>query len=320
MKKIVLLLIVIALPLCAQEFGQVGTSGAQLFKINFDPRASALGYAAASVVDNASAVYTNVAGLERISTTDLAFAYVPWFADIRMMSVAAAYRLSNIGVVGLQATGFSAEEEVTTVEQENGTGQMYSIKNYVFGLSFARLITDRLAIGLQAKYIYESYYDHSTGGFGFDIGSNYDLGFSRARLALALQNFGPDLDPLSGNYLDYSDSNVEKAFSRVPLPVTFRASFTIEPIVSEKYRFRLIADLVHPNDNTEHYNVGGELELMEMVALRGGLKLNYDDETFAAGIGLKGEKLLGQNIRIDYSYEKFTILPSVHKVAVGFGF
>jgi hypothetical protein len=312
-------MLLLALTVHAQEFGQVGTSGAQLFKINFDPRASALGYAAASVVDNACALYTNPAGLEGITGVDVAFGYVPWFADIQMVSIAAGYRIETVGVVGIFAAGFSTDEEITTVEMENGTGEMYSIRNYAFGAGIARMITDRLALGLQAKVIYESYYNHSTTGIAFDIGSNYDLGFSGSRLALSLQNFGPDISPLSGSYLDYSDSNLEKEFTRMPLPVTFRASFSIESLVADAYRLRLIADLVHPNDNKEHYNFGAEVRLYDFLFLRGGVKLNYDDESFALGFGARGAELIGQNLRIDYSYEQFSILPSIHKVSVGFG-
>jgi hypothetical protein len=319
MKKIILLLLV-AVPLAAQQFGQVGTSGAQLLKINFDPRASGLGYAATSVVSNAAAVYTNVAGLEGIQKGDIAFTYSPWFAGISMVSVVGAYRLENIGVIGVQATGFSTNEEITTIEMENGTGQTYSIQNVVLGLSFARHITEKLVIGAQAKYIRESYFDHSTSGLAFDLGSNYDLGFSGAHLAMTLQNFGPDLDPLTGSYNDYSDGNNQKGFLRTPLPVTFRASFTLEPIVSDAYRVRVIADLIHPNDNIEHYCIGSEVLLYDLVAVRGGLKLNYDDERFAFGVGIKGSRLLGQDVRFDYSYEQFKILPSIQKLSLGIGF
>jgi hypothetical protein len=320
MKKIILLILLAIVPLAAQQFGQVGTSGAQLLKISFDPRASALGYAAASVVNNASALYTNVAGIEGIQKADMAFTYVPWFAGIDMVSFAAAYRLENIGVVGVQVTGFSSEEEITTIESENGTGQNYSIRNTVMGLSFARHITDKLVMGFQAKLTSESYFDHSTSGLAFDIGSSYDLGFLGSRLALTLQNFGADLEPLEGNYSDYSDNNLQKGFSRVPLPVTFRASFTMEPIVSDAYRIRFIADLIHPNDNIEHYCLGSEVLLYDFVAIRGGLKMNYDNESFAAGVGLRGDKLLGQNVRFDYSFEKYKILPSVQKLSIGISF
>ena len=320
MKKIILLVLLAVVPLSAQQFGQVGTSGAQLFKISFDPRASALGNAAASVVSNASAIYTNVAGLEGIRQADIAFTYVPWFAAIDMVSLAAAYRVEGVGVIGFQATGFSTQEEITTVEMENGTGQSYSIQNLVFGVSLARRITEKLTIGAQVKYIRESYYDHATSGFAFDLGSNYDLGFLGSRLAMSLQNFGPDLNPLQGSYLDYSEGNNEKGFLRVPLPVTFRASFTMQPIVGDDYSLRFIADLVHPNDNVEHYCLGSEVVLYEFLAVRGGLKLNYDDETFAAGLGILGEKLLGRNVRLDYSFEKFDILPSVQKLSIGIGF
>jgi hypothetical protein len=320
MKKMMLLVLLFVVPLTAQQFGQVGTSGAQLFKISFDPRASALGNAAASVVNNAAAVYTNVAGLEGIQKADVSFTYLPWFASINMASLTVAYRLEGIGVVGLQATGFSTDEEITTVDMENGTGQMYSIRNIVFGLSFARHITDKLVIGAQAKYIQESYYDHATSGFAFDIGSNYELGFLGSRLAMTLQNFGPDLDPLGGNYQDYSDGNTGKGFLRVPLPVTFRASYTMLPIVAESYSVRFIADLIHPNDNVENYCLGSEVLLYDFLALRGGLKMNYDDETFAVGVGLKGARYLGEDIRVDYSFEKFDILPSVQKLSLGIAF
>ena len=319
MKKIILLLLV-AVPLAAQQFGQVGTSGAQLFKINFDPRASGLGNAATSIVNNASAVYTNVAGLEGVQKGDLAFTYIPWFAGINMVSIAGAYRLENIGVIGVQATGFSTQEEITTIEMENGTGQTYSIQNVILGVSFARHITEKLVIGAQAKYIRESYFDHSTSGLAFDLGSNYDLGFLGAHLAMSLQNFGPDLDPLAGSYADYSDNNNEKGFLRTPLPVTFRASFTLEPVVADAYRVRVIADLIHPNDNIEHYCLGSEVLLYNLIALRGGLKLNYDDEMFAFGVGIKGSQFLGQDVRFDYSYEQFKTLPSIQKLSLGIGF
>lgn len=319
MKKIIVLLLV-AVPLFAQQFGQVGTSGGQLFKINFDPRASGLGNAAASVVNNVSAVYTNVAGLEGVQKGDIAFTYSPWFADIHMVSIAGAYRLENIGVFALQATGFSTNEEITTIEMENGTGQTYSIQNMILGASFARHITEKLVIGAQVKYLRESYYDHSTSGLAFDLGTNYDLGFSGARLAMTLQNFGPDMDPLAGSYNDYSDGNNVKGFLRTPLPVTFRASFSLEPVITEAYRIRVIADLIHPNDNIEHYCLGSEVLFYNFIAVRGGLKLNYDDEKFAFGVGIKGSQFLGQDIRFDYSYEQFKILPSVQKLSLGIGF
>ena len=298
----------------------MGTSGAQLFKISFDPRAAGLGNAAAAVVGNASAIYTNVAGIEGIQKADIAFTYVPWFAGIDMVSLTAAYRGGDIGVIGIQATGFSSQEEITTIEMENGTGQTYSIQNVVVGLSFARHITEKLVVGAQAKVIRESYFDHSTSGLAFDIGTNYDLGFVGSHLAMSLQNFGADMQPLQGSYQDYSDNNVSKGFQRVPLPVTFRASFAMTPIFSEAYNVRLIAELIHPNDNVEHYCIGSEILFYDFLAVRGGLKMNYDDESFAAGVGLKGSKFLGQDVRFDYSFEKFKILPSVQKLSIGIAF
>lgn len=320
MKKLLVLVLFGVAQLAAQQFGQVGTSGAQLLKINFDPRASAIGYAGASVVNNSAAVYTNIAGTGFVENGDVSFAYAPWFADLKLMSFAGAYNIRDIGVVSVQVTGFSSDEEITTVEQENGTGERYSISNLVVGVGFARNLMESLILGVQAKYYREAYYNSSTQALAFDIGTNYSLGFSGAKIGIVLQNFGPNIKPLSGTYVDYSDSFLQKEYSDTPLPVTFRASFSIEPYVSEDTRLRLSADLVHPNDNIEHYNIGAELQLFQFLAVRGGLKLNYDDELFAAGIGLDLGKFVGQPIRLDYSYEHFTILKSIQKVALGVGF
>ena len=320
MKKIILLLLVAVGQLAAKDFGQVATSGAQFLKIGFDPRAAGLGYAAASVVNDAAAVYTNIAGTAFVKNGDVLFSYQPWFADIKMMAAAGAYRVEGIGVFSLHLEGFNAKEEVTTIDQPNGTGEQYQISNMVVGAGFARNVTDNLVLGVQAKYYNESYYGHSAGAIAFDIGTNYSLGFAGSYLALTLQNFGPNVQGLSGTYQDYSDNNVAKGFNGEPLPVTFRASYTAEPFVGDGYRVRLSADLVHPNDNLEHYNIGAEVVLMDAVAIRGGVMLNYDDEQFAAGIGLDGSKLIGPGIRINYSYEQFKILPSSQKFSIGYTF
>ena len=321
MKKLLVLVVFLgAAQLAAQQFGQVGTSGAQLLKLNLDPRASAIGNAAASVVDNASAVYTNIAGTAFVENADVAFTYAPWFADLKIMSAAAAYNLQDIGVVSVHVAGFNTDEEITTVAQENGTGERYSISNLVIGIGYARHLMESLVLGVQAKYYSESYYNSSAHAFAFDIGTSYSLGFAGAKLAFSLQNFGPAVRPLSGSYVDYSDSFIEKGYNDAPLPVTFRAAFSAEPFVGESYRVRLSADLVHPNDNLEHYNLGAEVLLFDFLAVRGGLKLNYDDEFFAAGVGLNVGKFLGEPLRIDYCYEQFKILSSVQKIGVGFSF
>ncbi|HEX9006307.1 MAG TPA: PorV/PorQ family protein [Bacteroidota bacterium] len=318
MKKIALLLLVAVAQLQAAEFGQVATSGAQLLKINFDARASGLGYAGASLVGGASAVYTNVAGTASVQNADVSFTYMPYFAGIKMMGAAGALNLEGIGVLSVHAAGFSTDEEITTIEQENGTGERYSISNTVIGVGFARPVMENLVIGVQAKYYSESYYGHAAHAIAFDVGSRYALGFANAHMALALQNFGPNVRPLEGTYTDYSDNNLTKNFNDSPLPVTFRVSLSAEPFTGEQYRVRFSADLVHPNDNVEHYNVGTEVILLDALALRGGVKINYDDESFAAGIGLDGSHILGSGIRIDYSYEKFKILPSVQKLTLGY--
>ena len=57
-------------------------------------------------------------------------------------------------------------------------------------------------------------------------------------------------------------------------------------------------------DRDQRYNLGGELWLKNIVALRAGYKFDYDAESWTIGAGLKGT-FSGRNIRLDIAYSDF---------------
>ena len=89
------------------------------------------------------------------------------------------------------------------------------------------------------------------------------------------------------------------------------------------HKFIIDVDAKHPNDNYESLNVGGEYVFNNVIALRGGYKslfLDDSQESFALGAGFK-QRILG-NIAfyIDYAYQDFGILAAVHKISIGIDF
>jgi hypothetical protein len=101
-------------------------------------------------------------------------------------------------------------------------------------------------------------------------------------------------------------------------------------------RVTLAMDWVHPNDNTEFLDVGGEYSYREMFALRAGYKalrpsidwseaeviLSPRDSgggiTFGAGLKLAMNKTM--KIKIDYAFEAFDRLGNIHKYSIGFNY
>ena len=63
----------------------------------------------------------------------------------------------------------------------------------------------------------------------------------------------------------------------------------------------LAADLRFPNDSDTKGNIGAELQLHPMIALRGGMKLNYDEEMGTAGVGIRY-----RDYEFDYAYSPFS--------------
>jgi hypothetical protein len=89
-----------------------------------------------------------------------------------------------------------------------------------------------------------------------------------------------------------------------------------DPIVgSESNRFTLAVDGVHPNDNTEKVNIGGEYAWDEMVFARIGYKVNYYLEKWTFGIGLR-MNIINQQIGFDYALVDFGDLGKVSQFSL----
>ncbi len=56
-----------------------------------------------------------------------------------------------------------------------------------------------------------------------------------------------------------------------------------------------------------------------MLALRAGYKVNYDEEGMSAGIGFR-KNIVGTNIKLDYSYSDLGVFNTVNRISIGASF
>ena len=85
------------------------------------------------------------------------------------------------------------EEPVTTVDNPEGTGELYAARDLAVGVSYARALTDRFTIGGTAKLIRQQIYNESANGAAFDLGLRYSTGFRGITIGMAMTNFGSDM-------------------------------------------------------------------------------------------------------------------------------
>jgi hypothetical protein len=317
-------LLTFSLVASSQAVEKVGTTSFQFLKVLTDARATAMGEAYTAVTDNSDAVFWNPGALTKVTGTDFNFSYMDYFLDVNHFSFAGAYNLSGIGTIGIQGIFVDVGEmQVTRVsdlrfigETYNPglTGETFSPSAFVFGLSFAKSLTEKFSFGLTAKYIREdmdiksaSYGDINASAIAFDAGLVYRTGFKSVEISAVVRHFGPEVTYVGQGY---------------PLPQTFNIGISGYLMGKDENMFMnsenqsllIAADLIQPRDYDQQYNIGLEYSLMDMLFLRGGYKINYDSEGLAAGFGLKFK-----NYRIDYSFNDYgDYLDSVHRFSIGF--
>ncbi|MCI0532025.1 MAG: PorV/PorQ family protein [candidate division Zixibacteria bacterium] len=310
-----------------QAWGQakVGTAGAQFLEIGISARAVGMGEAVTSSVDDVSAVFYNPAGLSQIQGHEIMFTHISYFADINFDFGAVAMPFPRLGgVLGLGLFYLDAGELPVTSEQDalGSAGLTFSPTEYAFTVSYARSLTDRLSIGITGKYIGENFgegfQNETTGGvedfhakgWAADVGTIYNTGFRGFKIGMMISNFGPDMNFNVGSSQNY------------PLPVNFRFGGSINLIQNHYHRAVVAAELAHPNDNVEKYNLGVEYWYNEKFALRVGNQ--FEQESFLGGVSVGGGvRLPVQNkieLRADYGYRDYGILEQAHRFSLSFVF
>lgn len=342
MKKIrkINLFVLLTLTICvsgSHAFEKVGTTSFQFLKVMTSARYTAMGEAASTIALNSQAVFFNPAGLSYVQGIDVSADYLDWFLDISHMSISAAMNVPGIGTFGVQGLMTDVGEiRVTSVDALGFVGDKYLgytgevIKPgaMVFGLSFARQLTEKFSFGLTAKYAREDLGVRATGNIMFDAGLIYDTGFRSVKIATTIRHFGPDVKYFDEETITRYDSENDTSFSQLytgkayPLPQTFNIGISGYLISSgenllmdsESHSLLVAFDMVQPRDFDQQYNIGLEYGFGQTLFLRGGYKLNYDSESFSLGFGVAYS-----DIRIDYAYSDFgDYLDSVHRFSIGF--
>jgi len=339
MKKIFTFILIISLPVTcfAGGFSKVGTAVAQFLKIGVGARAVGMGETFAAVANDVSTLYWNPAGITNLKTISVGVSHSQWFADISHDYAGLIIPLSTSDVIGISAIALNTgEQEVTTVEQPNGTGIFYDVSDVAIALTYSRALTDQFSVGLTAKYIQQSLYNESASTFAIDLGTYLRTGFHNLVIAMCISNFGGSMQLEGNDLIALTDINNQisgeyNPDARLkteawPLPLNFRVGIAMDfvggedPVIgSEQHRFTVAIDGNHPNDNNERLNFGGEYAWDETVFARLGYKMNYDVEDWTFGVGFKFN-ISNQKIGFDYALVDYNDLGKVSRFSLELNF
>lgn len=307
------------------DIERVGQSGWQFLKINGDPRQAAMGGAFTAVsAGNANAVLGNPAALTNVEHFDVQLNRASWIADITHQSAAFAAHLGNFGVIAVSVVTLDYGDMPETVngfiETENRTeamvtGEFFSARDLAAGLTYARQITDRLSIGGSVRWLRQEIAELSMQNWSLDFGTMYYTGFKSLRLAMTARNFGPD-----AHLVGWSEAYQAEP-DDIRMPIDFRVGVAMDfgDAAKSPHLTTVVVEGDHPNDGQEKLHFGVDYTFQQKVALRGGYKLNYDEQSFTFGAGVNHD-LHNTKIALNYAYVDFGALKQVHMFSFGLSF
>jgi len=317
-----------------QEAGAVhkaGTTAAQFLKIGAGARSIALGGAYAALADDILSIYWNPAGLARIGGNgEATFNHAEWLADTQYDFAAFSLNIGTFGALGFQITSFrTPEEPVRTIRFPEGTGQFWDANSIALGVTFAKNLTDRFAIGVTGKFIQENIFNETARGAAFDLGVLYKTPFNNLTLGASITNFGTKMrldgrdilfneDPPLGEQGTVDEVPAKFELDSYEIPLNLRFGLAWRVMRNENMEIIATADGVHPNDNTEYVNSGVEVGFKNILFLRGGYKalfLENSDQGATFGVGLRYDAV-GANFKFDFGWADYGRLKNVKFVSL----
>lgn len=304
-----------------------GTSGAQELMIPVGSVGTALGGANLASVSGIEAIYWNPAGLAASqSSAEVMISNLQYIADMNVNYVAANVNTDGFGALGvsIKSIGFG-DIPVTTNDNPDGTGEKFSPSFITLGLTYSRVMTNKILFGCNVKLISERIMQESASGLGFDFGLQYNTGIG-LKLGIALKNIGGNMK-FDGNDLeifttdqsarpDAVGENVRVPLASFDLPATFEIGMAYEYKINDQNGLNIMGTFLNDNYAMDEYRVGAEYSFNNLIFLRGSYQLGYDadDESIkisdednflfgpSFGVGLNLDLGPNFNVHLDYSY------------------
>lgn len=329
MKKIILLMILIATSVYAGDVARKGTTGAEQLLIPVGARGIATGGAFLANITGLESIYYNPAGLDIYPQTEAMFSYVSYLADINISYFAISTSLGDVGSIGFDLKTFDfGDIPVTNESFPDGTGETYSPSFLTLGFTYSKILTDRISIGTNLKLITENIQNTNATGFALDAGVQYR--FSEAlMIGAAVKNIGSDMSysgqdlssrtVIPGTIPGASSGSYEIITESFQIPSFFQLSLTYAFQFNEQNNL-LIGGAYTANNSFEDIgNFGLEYGFMNNFFLRGGYNFLFENTseyiyglTFGAGLDYKIGGEVG--FVFDYAFRDVKDFPSANHV------
>jgi hypothetical protein len=264
-------------------------------------------------------------------------------ADIGVEYGAISTDIESFGSLAFSIKSLSIGDiPVTTVQNPDGTGALFSPTFLTMGLTYARMLSDRIAVGLTANLISEEIDRVSATGIAFNVGVSYSdfADVTGLSIAFVMKNIGPEMKFDGPGLLveaqtpDFTRSGELYKIDSAPfeLPSILELGVSYQYNINEQNALQLGGVFSNNNFYGDEWKGGLEYGYNNLFFLRVGYfaatnmatefstSEDYNTYGFNAGFGLSYD-IGGALLRLDYAYRavQYDGLGDNHAFSVGFG-
>ncbi len=325
-------------------FGQggqdrAGTAAAPELRIPIGAQYLAQGGAPVATATGLEAIYWNPAGVFlKDEDANALFSYRQYIADMNMSYAAVSGNFGDLGTLAISFRDLNIGDiNVTTLDQPDGTGEIISPTYFVLGLTYSRLLSDRVSIGATINLLNESWTGVSASGYSFDAGVQYKNLFTNGlSLGVVVKNLGGALTfGGSGLFVQAQDPNsargltfyqISAASFELPSEISLGLSYT--RALDEENNISVSGAFVNNNFAFDDYKVGLEYSYKNIAFLRGGYLFSPQStsdraniwQDYSLGVGLNFKQFTDMDISLDYAYTPVKYFDANNTFSIRMGF
>lgn len=341
--RILVVLVALGFAWCDQEAladgrDRAGMSAAPELLIPVGARDIALGGASIANSTGIEAIHWNPAGLAWAEAdANVMFSTMSYLADMRVNYLAVSGRFGDLGSIAVHLKALDIGTiGITTEQQPDGTGGTFTPTFFTLGATYARNLTDRIALGTTLNYVSNDMHRVDATAVSFSAGLQYldlgdiaglDIGVAVKHMGSHMQFAGPGL--LNRGELDGADRGsafYDVQASSADLPSTFEIGLGYEYPVAGMGAVSVSSVFQHQNYNYDNYKLGLEYVHDNFLYLRGGFDyaVDADDDTYlfgtSAGLGVEFDIGQMKGVRLDYAYTSAEYFDALNTFTFQLGF
>jgi hypothetical protein len=314
-----------------------GEAGANQLIINPWARCAGLHAMNTSSVSGADALYLNVAGVSRVTSTQIQLGHTRYIADINLNALGLAMPIGKGGgVLGVSLVAMDLGEfDLTTTETPEGSGATFSPTYFNMGLSYSHLFENKVSVGVMAKVVNESISNAAARAFAIDAGVQYITGEDdNFKFGISLRNVGSKMrftgEGLSRQLpnpgpIQYNNTYYERTTAyELPSQLNIGASYDL--LLGANNRLSFMGNFTSNAFSRDQIGGGVELTVGKNFALRAGYKAELDavevestlDNGISGGLSFNIPVRKGTDTRLglDYGYRQTKIFNGIHNLGL----